>query len=291
MQVKLLPEEQKNIFNSEMENAISHERQKSNETINDIRKSLPKKTDTEVAWVFGGFVGLVIGVFPCYSVGESLNHAGQFGKGVGMALLTWLVCAIVGAIIGNMIGKSMNSSHEESVNSHNRSQQAENNRLQKKIEEINSTYQKKYENYVKNFELTAQQESVKFAESRLAKEVIEWMTDGFSKTIDSTDRRSHIERINVPFAFNVYTNKITCNLGTYDFEIKRCSNLTSPIEQTALARAIASAIQLNIVMKYPQDESGTSISINIDYNYSTECPITIITYVAPNGNYRAVEKW
>lgn len=89
----------------------------------------------------------------------------------------------------------------------------------------------------------------------------------------------------------MYTNKITCNLGTYDFEIKRCSNLTSPIEQTALARAIASAIQLNIVMKYPQDESGTSISIYIDYNYSTECPTTTVTYVAPNGNYRAVEKW
>lgn len=289
MQVKLFPEEQKNIFNSEMENAISQERQKSNETINDIRKSLPKRPDTDVSWVMGGFAGLVVGLFPCICVGETLNQAGEFS--IGKPFLTWVICAIIGAIIGHLIGKSMDSSYEESVVFNNQSQQSENNRLQKKIEEINSTYQKMYENYVKNFDLTAQQESIKFAESRLAKEVIEWMTDGFSKTIDATDRRSHIEKISVPFAFNVYTDKITCNLGTYDFEIKRCSNLTSPIEQTALARAIASAIQLNIVMKYPQDESGTSISINIDYNYSTECPITTVTYVAPNGNYQSVKEW
>lgn len=148
-----------------------------------------------------------------------------------------------------------------------------------------------YENYVKNFELAAQQESVKFAESSLAKEVIEWMTAGFSKTIDAADRRSHIERISVPFSFNVYANKITCNLGTYDFEIKRCSNLTSPIEQTALARAIASAIQLNIIMQYPTDESGTGISIYIDYAYTAKCPTTTVTYVAPNGNYKTVKQW
>ena len=281
MQVKVFPEEQKAILNQEMEQAINQERQKSAENINNIRKSLPKKPNTGDSFIYGGMAGLVVGLFICANMASNM----------GAAFITWVICGAIGGFIGKAIGKSMDASHEEAVSANNQSQQSENNKLQRKIEEITATYQKMYENYVKNFELTAQQESVKFAESRLAKEVIEWMTEGFSKTIDATDRRSHIERINVPFAFNVYTNKITCNLGTYDFEIKRCSNLTSPIEQTALARAIASAIQLNIVMKYPQDESGTSISINIDYNYSTECPTTTVTYVAPNGNYRAVEKW
>ena len=283
MQVKLFPEEQKNIFNSEMENVINQERQKCNESISKIQKAAPaamRNDDKIGGFMMGGIVGLVIGLFICANMQD-----------MGSAFMTWVVCGIIGGVIGVLICGAMITSREEQIAANKQEQENERKRLERKIEEINSTYLKMYENYVKNFELTAQQESVKFAESRLAKEVIEWMTDGFSKTIDATDRRSHIERINVPFAFNVYTNKITCNLGTYDFEIKRCSNLTSPIEQTALARAIASAIQLNIVMKYPQDESGTSISINIDYNYSTECPITTVTYVAPNGNYRAVEKW
>ena len=286
MQVKLFPEEQKTIFNSEMENVINQERQKCNENISQIAKKAPaamKDDDKILGFMGGGIVGLVIGLFMCIPMANN----GSFGG----AFMTWIICGIIGGCIGVAICGSMITSRNEQIAANKQEQENERKRLERKIEEINSTYQKMYENYVKNFELTAQQESVKFAESRLAKEVIEWMTDGFSKTIDATDRRSHIERINVPFAFNVYTNKITCNLGTYDFEIKRCSNLTSPIEQTALARAIASAIQLNIVMKYPQDESGTSISINIDYNYSTECPTTTVTYVAPNGNYRAVEKW
>lgn len=133
--------------------------------------------------------------------------------------------------------------------------------------------------------------SVRYAESALATEVINWMTEGFARTIDATDRRSHIERINVPFSFNVYTNKITCNLGTYDFEIKRCANLTSPLEQTAIARAIASAIQLNITMKYPKDASGTDFVLNISYAYAENHVSASITYTAPNGNYRSVQSW
>lgn len=285
MQVKLFPEEQFKLIEVEKSNAINEEQKKHSTMLDTIRKEHTTKPDVSFYGVCGAVVGTIIAFFIC------LANDNNTSMGMGAWFMTWPICAVIAAIIGVFIGKGVVSSWEDGNNSIAQKEQNEINRTKRKIEEINSTYQKMYENYVKNFELTAQQESVKFAESRLAKEVIEWMTDGFSKTIDATDRRSHIERINVPFAFNVYTNKITCNLGTYDFEIKRCSNLTSPIEQTALARAIASAIQLNIVMKYPQDESGTSISINIDYNYSTECPTTTVTYVAPNGNYRAVEKW
>ena len=171
------------------------------------------------------------------------------------------------------------------------------------INRLKLEYENKYNEYVHSFDSLVQEQSVRLAESELAIEVIEWMTDGFSKTIDAVDRRPHIERIDVPFVFSVYTNKITCNLGTYDFEIKRCSELKSPIQQTALAKAIASAIQVNIMMKYPQDISGTDVSINIEYEYkceslyengetkNNEYPDVKITYVAPNGNYQSVKEW
>lgn len=171
------------------------------------------------------------------------------------------------------------------------------------INRLKLEYENKYNEYVHSFDSLVQEQSVRLAESELAIEVIEWMTDGFSKTIDAVDRRPHIERIDVPFVFSVYTNKITCNLGTYDFEIKRCSELKSPIQQTALAKAIASAIQVNIMMKYPQDISGTDVSINIEYEYkceslyengetkNNEYPDVKITYVALNGNYQSVKEW
>lgn len=151
----------------------------------------------------------------------------------------------------------------------------------------------KYEidEYKKLFDLNAQNMSVDYAESELATEVINWMSDGFSRTIEAADRRIHIEKINVPFNFTVYTNKITCNLGTYDFEIKRCENLTSPLQQAAISRAIASAIQLNVTMKYPKDVTGTEFVLNTSYTYIGDCVSVAITYTAPNGNYQSVQSW
>lgn len=198
MQVKLFPEEQRNIFNSEMANAISQERQKCNENISQIAKKAPvamKDDDKILGFMGGGIVGLVIGLFMCIPMVNNDSFGGAF--------MTWIICGIIGGCIGVAICGSMITSREEQIAANKQEQENERKRLERKIEGINSIYQKMYENYVKNFELTAQQESVKFAESRLAKEVIEWMTDGFSKTIDSTDRRSHIERINVPFAFKM----------------------------------------------------------------------------------------
>ena len=163
--------------------------------------------------------------------------------------------------------------------------------IHQRIYVLEEQTKREIEEYQRLFESNAQKMSVDFAESKLATEVINWMTDGFSRTIDATDRRSHIEKINVPFSFNVYTNKITCNLGTYDFEIKRCADLTSPLQQTAIARAIASAIQLNITMKYPKDVTGTEFVLNTSYTYIGDCVSVVITYTAPNGNYQSVQSW
>lgn len=239
---------------------------------------------------------LVIGFLASAFLGASaspLFEENDFGLFFyfGIIIITMLICAIF------KIKSNMKYNDKQLSESRNREADlsaeldGEESKLKKEIENIKANALREQQEYTRQFEQNAQDMSVRFAESDLAKEVIEWMTEGFCKTIDAADRRSHIEQIIVPFVFNVYTNKITCNLGTYDFETHRCRNLNSPVEQTALARAIVSAIQLNIIMKYPQDASGTSISINIDYSYTEEYPATTVTYVAPNGNYEKVKEW
>lgn len=163
--------------------------------------------------------------------------------------------------------------------------------IEQRIYEIEEDTKHEIDEYKRLFDLNAQNMSVDYAESELATEVINWMSDGFSRTIEAADRRIHIEKINVPFNFTVYTNKITCNLGTYDFEIKRCENLTSPLQQAAISRAIASAIQLNVTMKYPKDVTGTEFVLNTSYTYIGDCVSVAITYTAPNGNYQSVQSW
>ena len=250
------------------------------QSINSSRKSQPKGNGIE----WGGIIGVLGGFFVCSCVCINNNS-------VGAGFATWVVIAIISIILGFFIDKSDKSSYENSQANANSRIKDEESSLEKEIEKFQSDAQAEKEHYFNEFENNAQNLSVQFAESELAKEVIEWMTNGFCKTIDAADRRSHVEKITVPFVFNVFVDKITCNLGTFDFELKRCRSLNNPLEQTALARAIVSAIQLNIIMRYPEDSSGTDISIEISYSYTEEYPVTTITYVAPNGNYKAVRGW
>lgn len=285
MQVRLFPDQQKAIFDKEEQEKISQEKNKYNSNINYIKSkapSVPPSTDKTVDFIMGGIVGLAVGLFICTS--DAIES-------VGTAFLTWIICGIIGGCIASCIKGAKISESQEKINASKKEQEKESKKINAKIDEINYTYQKKYEDYIKAFDLAVQQKSVLYADSPLAKEVINWLTDGFSKTIDAADRRPHIKHISVPYVFKVYNNSITCNQGTYDFGIKRCSNLDSPVEQAALARAIASAIQFNIVLKYPTDPSGTKISINLYYENCAPSAVATITYNAINGNYTPTNKW
>jgi len=268
---------------SEKQQRISSENSRNTNDASRLASYKGKTPEMSMFVMLFSAIGAVIGFFACVSICINNDSGSPFG--------TFILCAIIGLIAGLIIGGIVKSSHKSSCDRID-SQIAQNsNTSRQSIAQINHDISRKQSEYKAAFEKRAQDESVQFAESDLAKEVIAWMTDGFCKTIDSADRRSHVERINVPFIFNVYKEKITCNLGTFDFELKRCRELRSPIEQTALARAIASKIQLNLIMKYPKDSSGTDISIALQYGYTDTSVTATITYVAPNGNYKVVKDW
>lgn len=250
------------------------------QSINSSRTSAPKGKGLEWGGTIGVFGGFFAGLCVCIS-----------NVSVGDGFATWVVIAIISVIAGLVIDKSAKSAYENNQADADLRINNEEDSLEKEIEKIQGDAEVEKERYFNEFEKNAQNLSVQFAESELAKEVIEWMTNGFCKTIDAADRRGHVEKITVPFVFNVFVDKITCNLGTFDFELKRCRSLNNPLEQTALARAIVSAIQLNIIMRYPKDSSGTDVSIDISYSYTDEYSATTITYVAPNGHYKAVRGW
>ena len=202
---------------------------------------------------------------------------------------------IGGSIIATLFSPIIHGIRVVRKNSSKKAILAEINKPDESLEETKKNIIKAAEDerkkYSDLYEREVQRRSVNFAESVLAKEVIEWMTKGFCKTIEAADRRSHIQKINVPFNFHVYSNKITCNLGTYDFELHRCANLTELMDQAALARAIVTEIQLNIRMKYSKDMSGTDFNLSIEYEYGDDSFSTSISYEAPNGYYKEVRKW
>ena len=284
MQTNVFPSVYNGTVDARTNTRINEARQRHNsriQAINNSRATMPDPGN-------GGIWGLAIGFFGGFIVcsGMCIND----GSAVG-GLITWVIITIISVAIGHSIDKSSEKSYEKNQAMADSRIRDEEDSIKSEIRKIENDAQQEKNQYFSEFEINAQNLSVQFAESELAKEVIDWMTNGFYKTIDAADRQSYVEKVTVPFVFNVFKNKITCNLGTFDFNLERCRNLNSALEQTALARAIVSAIQLNIIMKYPKDVSGTDISVDISYSYTNECSQTTITYVAPNGNYKTVRGW
>lgn len=234
--------------------------------------------------ISGGTIGFCIGFFVC--CGTALEDA-ELGTSVGV----WLMLTFLGILLGIVWFIICKIRHKSTKSNAEGESVKERFRRDKAIRMIEDQTDKDVAIYKSEFEAEAQRMSVNFAESALATEVIEWMSVGFSAAITAADRAEHIEKVVVPFCFKIYTDKIVCDRGVYDFKVKRCANLTSPLQQAALARAIASAIHLNIIMEYPSDTSGTEHMITTNYEY-TSCSVEVtITYTAPNGNYRPVQNW
>ena len=285
MQTNMFPP----VFFAQSNNNMNAQIEESNRVFYNARDSINRSwwqdPEKESYGVGGFFVGVVAGFLGCVTI---CGYDNDYWFG---GIITWVVVIVLSILIGLGICAMV----QKTVNSHNQIINSKVEQEAVKCDQRNANIQNQaaieQQNYLDAFEQNAQNMSVQLAESELAKEVIQWMTDGFSKTIDAADRRSHIEQISVPFQFKVFVDKITCNLGTYDFELKRCRNLTSPLEQTALARAIAAAIQFNITMKYPKDASGTDRAVNFEFSYTDTHPVATLTYAAPNGNYQAVRSW
>lgn len=291
MKLELFPPAYKQTIKDQAQQQITTEKKRSSERQSNIKNNVSKAPEG-ATWILGtGIVGFVIGFFVCVTEFNDRSSEITLDEVVFELWRSWLIWTVVGLALGIILFLFIKAIHSNNINNMQEEIKNEESHTKQNCDRILRDVDKEYAQYLKEFESESQKMSVNFAESQLAIEVIEWMTNGFVKTIDAADRRTHIPKIEIPFNFHVYKNKIVCNLGTYDFEIKRCRNLKGPLEQTALARAIASAIQLNITMKYSQDISGTSIITNTVYTYEQDYVSASIIYTAQNGNYRAVRDW
>ena len=225
----------------------------------------------------GGIAGLVV----CFAQSHTALCLVYFALIVGLSFL-----------IGNYVEKNISlPQRRQNINEMNQEIEKEERIAGLQIKELCEMAEREKEVYKDEFEKRVNDISVNYVESVLVKEIVDWMTEGICRQIDAADRRKHIQLIEVPFNFKVYKDKIKCDIGLYDFEIKRCSNLNNIFEQVALARAIATAIRLNLVMRYPKDISGTSVDIKIVYSYEEECMRTTIIYMAQNGGYEIAKNW
>ena len=248
--------------------------------------------DTEgVFTILASMVGMVGGFIACICY---TNKTESFAVGI----TTWIVIFILSIIIGAIITVLYNKAGIQRLENEHVHKRSEKDSLERELEQISKDAEIEKENYKIEFENNIQSLLPIYSSSEFTKEIVEWITPGFSKAIDSADRRDHNETIFASFKFKVFSSKVGCNLGTYDFVLKRIEELDSPLKQMALARAIALAVQDKIKQNYPKDASGTDISIAISYSYDgsnsndkLKHADVSMGYTAANGNFKKAQSW
>lgn len=233
---------------------------------------------------FGGLIGLIIWII----FGDFLN---SLSFTLDPLLSTIIISIAMGTIICLILFIYLKKDDDDKYKTAQRSIEKEREKAYKKAQEMRAECEQMIVEYESRFKAEAKKLSTDFVESMLTTKVADWMTEGFTKLINSANRKNYIETVSVPFIFSVYKDKITCDLGTFFFLLERCQELKSVLEQAALANAIASTIHLNIKMRYPKDISGTDITVHITYIYDHDYISVTLTYTAANSNYRPPQEW
>lgn len=219
-------------------------------------------------------IGFITGFFSCLAVQPREIWI------IVSAGAVFVFSFLIGGGYCELADRSRHKAHKKFMEIKETFKKNEEVKYEQRIEALCHENQKRLEEYTAAFLKNAKEMSARFSESQAGQEIAAWLTDGFSRTIRTADRSVHVEKIQVPFTFNVYTDKVTSNIGTYNFEKHRYRNLTTPLEQTALAVAIATAIEVNIRTAFPQDVSGTDITFDITYAYTETYPAVQMTYTA-----------
>lgn len=214
---------------------------------------------------------------------------------------TWksfAIYIILGAILFYILAKMI----EKKVNRKRKAVQAkvdiEKASNEKKKEEIREKINEAYQNYKVGFERDAKKKSIQYAESTQVDAVVARMMSDIEEIVKKADRGSYIERIVIPIFVWVFQKEIEYSSvddkkhNKIIFEINRLNDLSECVEQAAMARTIASKIQLKLLESFPQDISGTvPTTPTIRYDYGESCAIAEVTYIAPNGNFKEKVKW
>lgn len=257
----------------------------------------------------GGFwqTGLVISVVAAITIcivlwdGESaqqtLNSLGltvtnENRTGVIQAIFFGTPALIFFAIgiSGSIYTEIRNSVCEKEISKIEASRDAKIEKLRRQeleeIQDIQEECQREIDEYRMRYEKARRQDSIRYANSSVAQEVIQILSDGFKKHIGASDRRPHVEEIVVPFSFKVFRDKIESPYGTYDFKIERISELTNFDEQASLANAIAQNVHTEIITSYPCDISGGEIEpLEIHFAYENEYVEASMIYKAANKEF------
>ena len=248
-----------------------------------------------------------IGAYELFLLGEDLGMQLLLGLlGVVAGLLAGL---IVGSVVGLLFYLIFYLFFRMSAQASFQQLDELRDRIRREVAALQAKLKKETEENVRRyqnaFDHAAQAMSGKFKNTGTIVNIINRLSTMYVEKISSADTSAHIAKVVVPYEIKVYPHCITADQEMeFDFETNRCAELQDAVTQAALGRLFATKVQAT-VQTHCQN-CGVRCSVFVEYKYPdkkdfssvkqgnerTMYPMTVLlTYVAMNGNYQAVQSW
>ncbi|HAB88132.1 MAG TPA: hypothetical protein DCE60_03835 [Coprococcus sp.] len=282
MQYDLFPDEYEKKIGEANSDFITAEYGKHLEKQNTYRDRINSNIGSVACFILGIVGGFVVCIVTCTNFGE-------IGLTVGSLIM------IIPFILGPIIDRIIAARGERFI-------KEEEDTFQEWMENFRKIEAQKVKNYRESFENEAQKLSLEFYKNPITEEIINKMKGDVGRKISHADRRSYVEKISVYIYCSVYKNKVEWgyeqDVRNYNFITNRCAVLKKPIEQAALARALARKLENFIKQEYCVDISGTrsvtegKVTEMLIYESGVcEYSRIWIMYEAPNGYYKKARLW
>ena len=277
------PARQRALYNTQCENECSSLRQQNNHQIRNLQQQYnTKKSDGGIFAGLGMMIGWCIAVFQCVERTAASGRWMIFDE-IGCFLLFGFLGLMAGAILHMGYNKMIDDNKQKVVYHTN----VHNNNLNYEIQKVINKYDAYYKSYENDFYNNARSRSVFYSNQIITLELSTWLTNHFCNCINAVDKNSYVNMITVPFKFVVENDKVIAysirdsreiNLGEYRFSLYGFPSMSNDLETAALAIALSSTVQFNVMRRYPKDKNGGNVNVTFNQTYTSFSSITNMRY-------------
>lgn len=229
----------------------------------------------------GGVGGLIAGSFMC--VGIAL-----LGVETGLIPLTFFFGL---PIVGTVMAYRSSITTKKDKEKKDRSMAELLQRHESAVKKIQDEVDLECREFDEGFEKEVSYKIEDFPQPPISQSWIQEFTNEFARKILSADRSSGIEKIEISFAMRTYTEELCSEQNKYLITKSMFRPLEGFAEQTALARSVASAVQVEVMTLLASNPSDSQYDISMDETYEGKAAVITLIYRAKNDHFQEMRNW
>ncbi len=233
-----------------------------------------------VSIITGGAGGLIVGSLMCI--------------GIGMVVSTGLIpltCFFGLPIVGTLIMLRCGTTTKKDKAKMDKGMAELLQRHEAAVKKIQDEVDLECREFVEGFEREVSYSIEDFPQPPISQSWIQKFAKEFERKIFSADRSSGIDKIDISFAMRTYAEELCSEQNKYLIMKEMFRPLEGFAEQTALARSVASAVQVEVMTLLASNPSDSQYDISVDETYEGKATVITLIYRAKNDHFQEMKNW